>query len=40
MVVPVGEEYQELKLIKKQQGKIVIENIAPVRFVPMIKGKE
>lgn len=40
MVIPVGEGYQELKLVRKLEGKTLIENIAPVRFVPMIKGKE
>ena len=35
MVIPLGERYQELKLIKKKDGKIEIESIIPVRFVPM-----
>ncbi len=37
MVVPVGEGWQELKLIEKIDGKIKVKNIIPVVFVPMIK---
>ncbi|MEW6087887.1 MAG: protein-L-isoaspartate(D-aspartate) O-methyltransferase [bacterium] len=40
MVIPVGDYFQELKLVKKINGKPVIENITAVRFVPMIKGTE
>ena len=40
MVLPLGTGYQELKLIRKIKGAIKIENIASVRFVPMIKKKE
>lgn len=40
MVVPVGVGHQELKLIIKEKGKTTVKNIAPVRFVPMIKGNE
>ncbi len=39
MVLPVGDLYQELKVVKKTKKGLVIENIIPVRFVPMIKGK-
>ncbi|MFH1640584.1 MAG: protein-L-isoaspartate(D-aspartate) O-methyltransferase, partial [Candidatus Omnitrophota bacterium] len=35
MVIPVGEGYQELKLLIKGQGKLRKESIIPVRFVPM-----
>lgn len=36
MVIPVGENYQQLKLITKNpDGKTTEENIIPVRFVPM-----
>ena len=35
MVIPVGINRQELLLIKKVDGKIIKENIIPVRFVPM-----
>ncbi|MFH1453729.1 MAG: protein-L-isoaspartate(D-aspartate) O-methyltransferase [Armatimonadota bacterium] len=37
MVIPVGElPYQELKIITKKNGKIEVENIIPVSFVPML----
>ena len=36
MVIPVGEEYQELKLLEKRENKLEIKDIIPVRFVPMI----
>jgi protein-L-isoaspartate(D-aspartate) O-methyltransferase len=39
MVVPVGTSYQELLLIQKKDGKVSERAIAPVRFVPMVKGK-
>lgn len=36
MIIPVGDYFQELVLIKKDaQGKITRENVIPVRFVPM-----
>ena len=35
LVIPVGSLYQELKLLRKEKGKIVTEDIIPVRFVPM-----
>lgn len=37
LVIPMGAHWQELKLVKKIKGKIVITNIIPVRFVPMIR---
>lgn len=36
MVIPVGEFYQELKLIEKIKGKMKTTGIIPVRFVPMV----
>ena len=39
MVIPVGGRYQELKLVRKINGKIKVENIISVRFVPMVHGK-
>jgi len=38
MVIPVGETHfpQVLKLIEKREGKVVVQNIVPVQFVPMI----
>jgi len=36
MVIPVGENYQELYLLKKgENGKITKRSVIPVRFVPM-----
>jgi protein-L-isoaspartate(D-aspartate) O-methyltransferase len=35
MVIPVGDYYQDLKLIKKVKSQLIESNIAPVRFVPM-----
>jgi len=35
MVIPVGEFYQELKLITKMDGRIEERSIIPVSFVPM-----
>ena len=35
MVIPVGDMWQELKLLEKRKGKIESKSIIPVRFVPM-----
>lgn len=35
LVIPVGSHNQELKLIRKESGKIKEMNVIPVRFVPM-----
>ncbi len=35
MVIPVGQQYQELLLIEKVDGECVERRIIPVRFVPM-----
>ncbi len=40
LVIPVGTYYQELKLIRKIDGRIKESNIIPVRFVPMTGGSE
>ncbi len=39
LVIPVGDQWQELKLIRKKEGKITTENIIPVRFVPMLRNE-
>ena len=41
MVIPMGDVYgiQDLLLIRKVDGKITRENIAPVRFVPLIRER-
>ena len=40
LVVPVGTWDQDLLLIVKENGKIRKENVAPVRFVPMIHPED
>ena len=35
LVAPVGEGYQMLQLVEKQDGKLKYRDIIPVRFVPM-----
>ncbi len=39
MVIPVGSGWQELKLLKKKNGKTAVINLIPVKFVPMVRGK-
>ncbi|AUX94550.1 protein-L-isoaspartate(D-aspartate) O-methyltransferase [Mixta gaviniae] len=38
MVLPVGEELQQLKRIRRRGGEFVVDTIEPVRFVPLVKG--
>ena len=42
MIVPVGEVHEEqvLKKVKKNKGKIYVENLEKVRFVPLLEGIE
>jgi protein-L-isoaspartate(D-aspartate) O-methyltransferase len=35
LVIPVGELWQELKVVTKKSGRLQTEDIVPVRFVPM-----
>jgi protein-L-isoaspartate(D-aspartate) O-methyltransferase len=37
MVIPVGERWQELKLVIKKKGKVEVRDIITVRFVPMVR---
>ena len=39
MIIPVGEIYsvQSLKQVSKENGKIVVKDLLPVRFVPMVE---
>jgi hypothetical protein len=37
LVIPVGTDWQELKLVRKIESKIITTNIIPVRFVPMLR---
>jgi len=39
MVIPVGKFFQELRLVTKKEGKVLIKNIIPVSFVPMIRER-
>ncbi len=40
LVIPVGEESgeQSLRIYRKQLGEVVVDDIIPVRFVPMLRG--
>ena len=42
MIIPVGSVggVQELVRVVKKDGRIKTEDVLPVRFVPMIKGKD
>lgn len=37
LVIPVGDKWQELKIVKKIKGKVITTDIIPVRFVPMLR---
>lgn len=38
LVLPVGEEHQELKRIRRKGGEFIVDIVEPVRFVPLVKG--
>ncbi len=38
MVLPVGEDQQVLKRIRRKGGEFVVDTIEAVRFVPLVKG--
>ncbi|WP_261640867.1 protein-L-isoaspartate(D-aspartate) O-methyltransferase [Erwinia mallotivora] len=38
MVLPVGDEQQQLKRIIRKGDEFVVETVEPVRFVPLVKG--
>ncbi len=40
MIIPVGEYSQRLVIVRKKEGQIILEEDLPVRFVPMVHGKE
>ena len=40
LVIPVGDQFQELKLVRKINGKTVTAGGITVRFVPMLREKE
>ncbi len=39
LVIPVGTHWQELTLVRKTGGRTTATNIAPVRFVPLLREK-
>jgi len=39
MILPLGGRRQRLVILRKKDGKVVMENDIGVRFVPMVKGK-
>ena len=39
LVIPVGKYRQDLKLLRKIKNRIKEEDVIPVRFVPMLRGK-
>ncbi len=39
LVIPVGKQWQDLKLVRKINSRIKEEDIIPVRFVPMLRQK-
>lgn len=38
MVLPVGEEIQLLKRVRRKGGEFMVDIIEPVRFVPLVQG--
>lgn len=38
VVIPVGESLQELQVVTREDGKLEVSNIEPVRFVPLRSG--
>jgi protein-L-isoaspartate(D-aspartate) O-methyltransferase len=39
MIIPVGEENQELVLLEKRNGKVSRKSVLPVKFVPMVNPR-
>ena len=39
LVIPVGVHWQDLKLVRKIEGRIQETDVIPVRFVPMLREK-
>ncbi len=40
MVLPVGEAYQELMLVRKEGERMIQKSLFPVRFVPLVSGPD
>ena len=39
LVLPVGDEHQQLKCIHRRGSEFIIETVEDVRFVPLVKGE-
>ncbi|NDL61192.1 protein-L-isoaspartate(D-aspartate) O-methyltransferase [Acerihabitans arboris] len=39
MVLPVGEDAQDLTVVRRQAGEFMVETVEAVRFVPLIRGE-
>jgi len=39
MVLPVGEDTQDLTTVRRQGGEFMVETVEAVRFVPLIRGE-
>src|SRR5471030_334956 len=39
MILPVGEDIQDLTTVRRQNGEFLVETVESVRFVPLIKGE-
>ena len=39
LVLPVGEEHQFLKRIRRRGNEFIIDTVEAVRFVPLVKGE-
>ena len=39
MIIPIGVEWQELVRVEKKRAGFTVENLLPVRFVPLVKNK-
>jgi protein-L-isoaspartate(D-aspartate) O-methyltransferase len=38
LVLPVGDEHQFLKRVRRRGGEFIIDTVEAVRFVPLVKG--
>ncbi|SQJ15879.1 protein-L-isoaspartate O-methyltransferase [Salmonella enterica subsp. enterica serovar Heidelberg] len=39
LVLPVGDEQQFLKRVRRRGGEFIIDTVEAVRFVPLVKGE-
>lgn len=40
MSIPVGSDLQELRFVRKVAGRLSVDGVAGVRFVPMVRGQK